>query len=50
MSSLEKEALLLDLIPIAFNEELEGEIQTFSVFVKKKELNQHYLGFHPYFI
>ena len=36
MSSLEKEALLLDLIPIVFNEELQGEIQTFSVFAEKR--------------
>ena len=33
--SLEKEETLLHLIPIAFNEELEGEIQTFSLFVEK---------------
>ena len=32
--------LLLDLIPIAFHEELEGELQTFSLFIEKeKSLN-----------
>ena len=36
LSSLEKEALLLDLIPIAFNEELEGELQSFNLFAEKK--------------
>ena len=31
---------MLDLIPIAFNEELEGELQTFSLFIEKeKSLN-----------
>ena len=33
--SLTKDSLLLDLIPIAFNKELEREIQTFSLFVEK---------------
>ena len=37
---LEKNQLLLDLTPIAFNEELEGELQTFSLFIEKeKSLN-----------
>ena len=31
-----KDELLLNLIPIAFNEELEGEVQTFSLFVERK--------------
>ena len=35
LSSLEKDETLLHLIPIAFNEELEGEIQTFSLFIEK---------------
>ena len=34
ISSLEKEALLLDLIPIAFNEELESEIQIASLLIE----------------
>ena len=38
---LGKNQLLLDLIPIAFNEELEGELQTFSLFVEnEKSLNK----------
>ena len=35
-NSLENEQLLLSLIPLAFNEDLEGEIQTFSLFVEKE--------------
>ena len=33
---LEKDELLLSLIPIAFNEDLEGEIQTFNIFIEKE--------------
>ena len=40
LTSLEKESLLLSLIPIAFNEDLEGETQTFSLFVEKDTLLQ----------
>jgi hypothetical protein len=36
LSSLEKDALLLELIPIAFNEELEREMQSFNIFGEKK--------------
>ena len=36
LNSLEKETSLLSLIPIAFNEDLEGEMQTFSLFVEKE--------------
>ena len=32
---MEKEKLLLSLIPLAFNDNLEGEAQTFSLFVEK---------------
>ena len=35
-----KEPLLLSLIPLAFNEDLEGEIQTFSLFAEKEDLLQ----------
>ena len=35
LNSLEKEPLLLSLIPLALNEDLEGEIQTFSLFAEK---------------
>ena len=35
LTSLEKEKLLLSLIPLAFNDNLEGEAQTFSLFVEK---------------
>ena len=42
---LEKDPLLLDLIPIAFNEELEGELQTFRLFVEKEKSINH-LGLH----
>ena len=37
LNGLEKGALLLDLIPIAFNKELEGELQTFSLFVERAQ-------------
>ena len=39
LCDLEKDQLLLDLIPIAFNEELEGELQTFSLFIEKENLS-----------
>ena len=35
LSNLEKDGLLLNLIPIAFNEEMKGELQTFSLFVER---------------
>ena len=35
LSNLEKDETLLNLIPIAFNEDLEGEIQTFNLFIEK---------------
>ena len=35
LSNLEKDETLLNLIPIAFNEDLEGEIQTFNIFIEK---------------
>ena len=35
LTSLEKEKLLLSLIPLAFNDNLEGEAQTFSLFLEK---------------
>ena len=34
LTSLEKEKLLLSLTPLAFNDNLEGEAQTFSLFVE----------------
>ena len=36
LSSLEKDELLFNLIPITFNEELEGETQTSSLFIERK--------------
>ena len=37
LMGLEKDPKLLSLIPIAFNEKLEGELQTFSLFVEKEK-------------
>ena len=35
LNSLEKEPMLLSLIPLAFNKDLEGESQAFSLLVEK---------------
>ena len=37
LNSLEKEPLLLSLISLTFNEDLVGEIQTFSLFAEKED-------------
>ena len=37
LAGLEKEALLLDLIPIAFNDELDKEVQFNCLFVNTKD-------------
>ena len=34
--NVEKDQLFFNWIPIAFNEELEGEMQTFSLFVERE--------------
>ena len=36
LNSLENEQLLFSLIPLAFNEDLKGEIKTFSLFAEKE--------------
>ena len=37
LAGLEKEALLLELIPIAFNDELDKEVQLNCLFVNTKD-------------
>ena len=37
LASLEKEALLLDLIPVAFNDELDKEVQHNCLFVNTRD-------------
>ena len=37
LCDLEKVQLLLDSIPIAFNEELEGELKTLSLFIERAQ-------------
>ena len=48
ISIIEKEALLLSLIPIAFNEELESEVQIASLLVETT--NSINICIHIYFI
>ena len=46
IANLEKDGLLLDLIPIAFNDDLESKIQSASLFVDTPNSIKHYLGFY----
>ena len=49
LSNLEKDTLLLDLIPIAFNEDMEGEIQTFNLSLKRR-IRSISSGIYPHVI
>ena len=46
ISSMKKEALFLNLVPIAFKDEMESEVLISSLLLEIQKFNQHYLGFH----